>query len=145
MAVQPHSERRIRRNCHLWAGPLAILALACVLAPAAQAEPSERLIESFHQLDIDGDGQVSAVEFRTKKIHVFSLRDTNYDQMLQPTEIGADSDQFRAADQDGDGQISGFEFVESSIGRFETYDTDGNGSLTVNELMEAASSSATSP
>jgi Ca2+-binding EF-hand superfamily protein len=123
----------------------SVLAAACALAPPAQGASSERFQEIFRQLDTDADGQVSAAEFETNKISVFGLRDANADYSLERTEVDLDPDQFRAVDQNGDGQISGLEFVDSSIGRFEVYDMDGNGSLTLDELVNTAASSASSP
>src|SRR3546814_8570807 len=134
MMVTTHSEYRDRWNRNRWTWLISILAVACTLVPVVQAASSERLQEIFRNLDTDADGQVNAAEFENKKIHVFGLRDTNGDQILQRAEVGLDVDQLQAIDQNSDGPISGLEFVDAPIGRFETYDMDGNGSLRLNEV-----------
>lgn len=142
------SKRACRYREHgrqsIWA-MLPPLAAFCLVTPAVLAASPERLQETFHQLDSDSDGQVTATEFDNKKIYVFGLHDANGDNAVQHDEVDLDANQFQMMDEDGDGRISGFEFIEAPIGQFRTYDTDGNDSLTVDEFMNAARPSASEP
>lgn len=134
--------RRLHRHVSRPMRLVMLTALACLLVPAARAASEARLQETFRQLDVDGDGQVSTEEFENRKIYVFSLHDANGDNSVEPGEVDLTADQFQAIDTDKNGEVSGFEFIEAPIGQFGTYDTDGNGAMTLEELVGSARSAA---
>jgi hypothetical protein len=141
MMIKPHSQLLDKGDGVRSIWLVSAIAVACVIAPAAQATSLDTLKRLFSQLDTNGDGQVSAIEFATKKVIVFSLFDANKDNMLQRDEVSdLDPQKFPTVDKDGDGQLSGLEFVESPVGRFQTYDADGNGFMTFDEFANEAGS-----
>jgi EF hand domain-containing protein len=75
--------------------------------------------EVFRLLDGDGDGTVSAAEWRERKMVLFYLLDADNDIYLERGEVpGMSEDAFAAADLDGDGRLSGFEFNQATFTQF---------------------------
>lgn len=92
------------------------------------------------RLDLDGDGQISADEFKGPEDH-FSRMDTDGDGYLTEDELengrpgpppGGDSS-FEKDDVDGDGMVSAEEF-SGPADFFERMDADGDGYITQEEI-----------
>jgi Ca2+-binding EF-hand superfamily protein len=82
-------------------------------------------------LDVDGDGTISAAEWRERRMAIFYLLDANSDVYLDRGELHRMPDQtFAAADLEQDGRLSGFEFNQATFAQFETSDADRDGRVT---------------
>jgi Ca2+-binding EF-hand superfamily protein len=98
----------------------------------------------LNELDLDGDRRISADEYRTGMVSAFAEADGGFERGLRPlvTAILAVSD----TDHSGVLERGEFERLEQAIGNLEAHaaeaftklDRDGSGTLTVDELVEAA-------
>ena len=91
----------------------------------------------FKLLDINGDGTVSAAEWRERKMALFYLLDADNDIYLERGEVpGMSEEAFVAADLDHDGRLSGFEFNQAMFTQFETADRDRAGTVTFEQFEQ---------
>lgn len=101
--------------------------------------PGQRMADAdvFKLLDIDGDGTVSAAEWRERKMAVFYLLDADNDIYLERREVpGMSQEAFTAADLDQDGRLSGFEFNQAAFIQLETADRDREGAVTFEQFEQ---------
>lgn len=118
---------------------------------APTSAKGKQLIDRFDDLwteilahaDSDGSGAISPAEFRGAMITAY-IEGRKFDKSFRPaaTAIAA------LCDHDGDGAISlqDFQVLQAAFGvrdgdaasAFQRLDTDGNGSLSVDELVQAA-------
>ncbi len=91
------------------------------------------------RLDTDGDGKISAAEFKGPADH-FTRMDTDGDGYLTEEELKngrpgppRGGNPFEKDDADGDGKVSAEEFSGPSD-LFERLDTDGDGYITQEEI-----------
>ena len=92
---------------------------------------------AFKVLDVDGDGAISAAEWRERKMAIFSLLDANADLSLERSEVPRlAAELFDAADADKDGKLSGFEYNQAVFVRYETLDVDRDDAVTFVEFQQ---------
>lgn len=132
---------------------VAIFTAALTLIPATSFAKGEGRA-SFEQLDIDGDGTLTAAELSAYAATRFQTADTNGDGNLSSEELvaaagarNAERVERRVArminrrDENDDGVLSAAELAPSEdriAKRFERLDADSNGSISAEEF-EAAS------
>lgn len=105
---------------------LPAIALGLLATVPAQAQTMPR--ETFLVMDIDGDGQVDAVEFGVAMGAAFAHADDNADGTLDAEEVKVLSLPAEV-DVDGDGQVTITEYLVSVRRDFEGSDRDGDGTL----------------
>ena len=101
--------------------------------------PGERMADAdvFKLLDVNGDGVVSAAEWRERKMALFYLLDADNNIFLERREVpGMSEDAFAAADVDHDGRLSGFEFNQAPFAQFETADRGHAGVVTFEQFEQ---------
>jgi EF hand len=101
--------------------------------------PGQRMADAdvFKLLDANGDGTVSAAEWRERKMALFYLLDADNDIYLERGEVpGMSEEAFTAADLDHDVRLSGFEFNQATFTQFETADLDREGAVTFEQFEQ---------
>ncbi len=115
----------------MWVRNLAIAAGCLLLANGASAQtaaPSTMSGDSFMAFDLDGSGDVDAIEFGVALGYAFAITDTDGDGKLTPAEaakLGLPA----GADANGDGGIDLLEFTIVVRKDFIAADKDGNNRL----------------
>ncbi|GAU70890.1 hypothetical protein SSP35_23_00800 [Streptomyces sp. NBRC 110611] len=94
-------------------------------------------------LDVDGDGRISPEEWRKGIIGVFGEKPEEFDALFRPLAQAI----WRVCDRDDDGTVSAEEFrcFQKAVGSseknqqlaFEKLDINGDGSLSVDEILSA--------
>jgi Ca2+-binding EF-hand superfamily protein len=107
---------------------MAIPVVALSLTAAASAEAQTMPRETFLVMDIDGNGQVDAVEFGMAMGAAFAHADDNADGMLDAEEVKVLSLPAEV-DANGDGQVTITEYLVSVRRDFEGTDRNGDGTL----------------
>ncbi|AJT63131.1 hypothetical protein T261_1445 [Streptomyces lydicus] len=115
------------------------------------SEPAVGLFKSYQEfmhnilqhLDFDGDGRVSPEEWRKGIIGVFGDQPEQFDVLFRPLAEAI----WRVCDRDGDGTVNAEEFLcfQKAMGSspenrqlaFEKLDVNGDGSLSVDEILSA--------
>lgn len=119
-----------------------ICALGCGLV-AAQGMPSLSR-EVFSDADLNRDGSVSLDEFHKDIVRSFHALDFDRDGYITAGELKSLPDQqavrqmqrmIRRADQDGDGRLSFREVVEARMRSFDEADTDRNDRISLDEAL----------
>jgi hypothetical protein len=104
------------------------IALGLLVTMPAQAQTQTMPRETFLVMDIDGNGQVDAVEFGMAMGAAFAHADENADGTLDAEEVKVLSLPAEV-DADGDGQVTITEYLVSVRRDFEGTDRDGDGTL----------------
>ncbi len=109
-----------------------LTALLGVSLPGAGAFADTPAITTDHLTvaDLDGDGQVSLLEYRVMTSNVFILLDADASDTLTPEEASEiPAPLLTAMDTDGDGVVSRMEYDVQILADFKAADIDGNGLL----------------
>jgi len=129
---------------HLIKGVAVVVAamLAALMAAAAafgqQPSPAE-LRSIFNKSDTNNDGHLGRLEFLSRQTEVFFFTDADRDGYLTVVEIRrlyplTQSD-FEATDRDGDGRLSLDEFLGAASKDFDQADKDRNGKMNFEEFL----------
>ncbi|ASU81773.1 hypothetical protein CDO52_02295 [Nocardiopsis gilva YIM 90087] len=133
-----------------------LIALAARLMAGFQETPESvkgrSLLDGFETfwqallaaIDLDGDRRISPEEWRLGMVRAFADQPGDFDRCFRPAVVGA----LALADTDGDGVIDPDEWQvfqrafgtseENAVLSFECLDSDGNGTLSVDELVQSA-------
>jgi hypothetical protein len=122
------------------------MGLVCALGgAAAQAQGIPTLSrEVFSDADLNRDGGVSLDEFHKDIVRSFHALDFDRDGYITAGELGSLPDRetvrrmermIRRADQDGDGRLSFREVVEVRMRSFDEADTDRNDRISLDEAL----------
>lgn len=105
---------------------------AALGAPAGGAKTAD---DAFGVLDVDGNGQIDRAEWQSRKMAVFTLRDSDEDLQLSRGELpGLQQPAFTEADLNKDGVLSGYEFNQASFSQFDKADADDDVGVSVDEF-----------
>ncbi len=114
----------------LAASALTALLGAPLLGAGAIAATPAITTDHLTVADLDGDGQVSLIEYRVMTSNVFILLDADATDTLTPAEASEIPEPlFTAMDTDGDGVVSRMEYDVQILADFNAADVDGNGLL----------------
>ena len=118
---------------------LAALVAAGSTVLAADASPKHDPRAAFKETDTNGDGVVDHEEYHVRIVEVFYFADANKDGVLDPTELKrlAFPEDFAVDDKDANGRVSLREFLRVRFVDFTKTDTDGDGVLSVDEVVSA--------
>jgi hypothetical protein len=113
------------------------LVVAGSMALAADAKPKHDPRAAFSETDTNRDGGVDHEEYHIRIVEVFYFADTNKDGFLDATELKqlAFPEDFTAHDKDANGRVSLREFLRIRFADFPTTDRDGDGTLSVDEIV----------
>jgi len=117
----------------------AALVAAGSAALAADANPTDPR-QAFKETDTNGDGLVDHQEYHVRIVEVFYFADANKDGFLDPNELTALAfpEDFKDDDKDANGRVSLREFLRVRFADFPKVDKDGDGMLSVDEVVEAS-------
>jgi len=106
---------------------------------AADAGPKHDPRAAFKETDTNGDGVVDHEEYHVRIVEVFYFADANKDGFLDPAELRrlAFPEDFTEDDKDANGRVSLREFLRVRFADFTKVDTDGDGVLSVDEVVAA--------
>jgi Ca2+-binding EF-hand superfamily protein len=118
--------------------PAAEASGAAVRGPSPDADVTEAEraedVEGFAAFDRDGDGMISAEEYRNTTAHAFHELDANNDDQIAGSEIEAfPPDVRRELDPNGNDAISREEFLDHALRSFQVCDEDGDGATSFAE------------
>src|SRR5688572_5024715 len=94
---------------------------------------------AFKETDTNGDGVIDHEEFQIRMVEIFYAADVDKDGYLDPKELKALAfpEDFTEDDRDRNGRVSMHEFLRVRFAEFATTDTDGDGFLSVDEVVTA--------
>lgn len=110
-----------------------IAAMGLTAAAALAASPHDK---KWEELDVNGDGELSAAEMTAKRTEMVNQADTDGNGSLSRDEMKAWREAQREArdpDKNDDGLIDRTEFINAAQDRFDRLDKDGNGVLSEDE------------
>jgi Ca2+-binding EF-hand superfamily protein len=128
----------------------ALAIVAGLVATSAQArEGGEGMQARFAQIDVNGDGEITAEEMKAQATARFAAADTNGDGALTQEEMSAAKQGkhkerlLKRFDTNGDGALSAEELNKAPEGKkggraakhFDRMDADDSGSLTLEEMQ----------
>ena len=89
--------------------------------------------------DQNHDGEIDRVEFHNRIVVIFYFADTDKDGVVSNGQLKAfdEEELFRNAARDDDSMLSLKEFVDARFENFDAADADSDGTLTVQEVVEA--------
>lgn len=108
-----------------------------LIQTAHAADESERYASTlaFAAADQDGDGRVNEAEVASDTAAGFSSLDTNGNE-FEPQELGAHSPAvFKRLDADGNGRLSLLEVMEHKLKVMKDADGNGDGTLSEDEVI----------
>jgi len=116
---------------------LAAALVAAGSAYAADASPKPDPRQAFKETDTNGDGVIDHEEFHVRIVEVFYFADVNKDGYLDERELKALAfpEDFKEQDRDANGRVSLREFLRIRFADFPKTDTDGDGVLSVDEIV----------
>ena len=124
------------RSIHTLILAAALVAMGST-AFAADAAPKTDPREAFKQTDTNGDGTIDHEEYHVRIVEVFYFADVNKDGYLDPNELKVlvFADDFDEHDKDDNGRVSLREFLRVRFADFPKADQDGDGMLSVDEVV----------
>jgi len=118
------------------------------LASSGHAQQSHfhgKMSQRFAEMDLNGDGAVTADEIRQKRTVLFAESDSDGNGALSLSELEAMIERRRQAqlkkrlqrmDSNGDGIVSQSEFASKGGKWLQHLDSDGNGRITMDEAKQ---------
>jgi len=115
----------------------AVFVVTGAPAFAADAAPKPDPRAAFKETDTNGDGAIDHEEYHVRIVEVFYFADADKDGYLDPTEMKVlvFADDFSEQDKDANGRVSLREFLRVRFADFPKADTDGDGTLSVDEVV----------